>query len=46
MNASIVADAPHLTVAASDFNMGYGYRWWLMDGDEGEYSAIGVYNQS
>ena len=25
--------------------MGYGYQWWLMDGDEGEYSAIGVYNQ-
>ncbi|MEQ8691885.1 MAG: serine hydrolase [Pseudomonadales bacterium] len=45
VKASIVADAPHLTVEASDFNMGYGYQWWLMDGDEGEYSAIGVYNQ-
>jgi CubicO group peptidase (beta-lactamase class C family) len=30
---------------ASDYPMGYGYQWWLMDGDEGEYSAIGVYNQ-
>lgn len=29
----------------SDYPMGYGYQWWLMDGDEGEYSAIGVYNQ-
>jgi len=43
--ASIVADAPHLTVEANGFGLGYGYQWWLMDGKEGEYSAIGVYNQ-
>ena len=43
--ASVVADAPHLTVEASEFGMGYGYQWWLLDGDEGEYSAVGVYNQ-
>lgn len=44
--ASIVPDAPHLVPGANaDFPMGYGYQWWLMDGDEGEYSAIGVYNQ-
>lgn len=42
---SVVADAPHLEVGASDFGMGYGYQWWLHDGDQGEYSAIGVYNQ-
>lgn len=42
---SIVADAGHLTVEAMGYGMGYGYQWWLMDGDEGEYSAIGVYNQ-
>jgi CubicO group peptidase (beta-lactamase class C family) len=29
----------------SDYGMGYGYQWWLMDGEDGEYSAIGVYNQ-
>ena len=29
----------------SDFDMGYGYQWWIMDGDRGDYSAIGVYNQ-
>ncbi|MGI9325645.1 MAG: serine hydrolase domain-containing protein [Pseudomonadales bacterium] len=45
VKASVVADAPHLTVEALGFGMGYGYQWWLMDGDEGEYSAIGVYNQ-
>lgn len=30
---------------ASDYPMGYGYQWWLMDGEEGEFAAIGVYNQ-
>lgn len=25
--------------------MGYGYQWWLMDGNEGEIMAIGVFNQ-
>ncbi|MEO2167183.1 MAG: serine hydrolase, partial [bacterium] len=29
----------------SDFPLGYGYQWWVPEGDEGEYSAIGVYNQ-
>ncbi len=24
---------------------GYGYQWWIPDGDEGEMMAIGVYNQ-
>jgi CubicO group peptidase (beta-lactamase class C family) len=45
---SLRADAPHLKPGAnehSDFPLGYGYQWWLMDGREGEFSAIGVYNQ-
>jgi len=42
--ASVVADAPHLK-APSGYGLGYGYQWWLVDGDQGEYSAIGVYNQ-
>ena len=45
VKASIVSGAPHLTVEASSFGMGYGYQWWLMDSDEAEYAAIGVYNQ-
>jgi len=24
---------------------GYGYQWWVMTGETGDYSAIGVYNQ-
>ena len=45
---SITPDAPHLVPGEnpmSDFAMGYGYQWWIMDGDRGDYSAIGVYNQ-
>jgi CubicO group peptidase (beta-lactamase class C family) len=46
--ASIVPDAPHLTAEGRNdplFPVGYGYQWWLPDGDEGEFSAVGVYNQ-
>ncbi len=25
--------------------LGYGYQWWVPASTEGEYSAIGVYNQ-
>jgi len=28
-----------------DFPLGYGYQWWIPEGNQGEYSAIGVYNQ-
>lgn len=46
--ASVTPDAPHLTPEAKandPFPVGYGYQWWIPAGDEGEYSAIGVYNQ-
>lgn len=49
VSASVTPDAPHLMPGkdnpASDFELGYGYQWWVPEGDEGEYSAIGVYNQ-
>lgn len=32
-------------VSDHQFELGYGYQWWLPDGDPGEFSAIGVYNQ-
>lgn len=53
--AAYVADSirvhhPHTSagnvwVADHEFELGYGYQWWIPDGDPGEFSAIGVYNQ-
>lgn len=41
-------DAIHLLPGEndlSDFDLGYGFQWWILDGNEGEYTALGVYNQ-
>lgn len=48
--ASLTPDAPHLecgapVIAGGNLPEGYGYQWWLMPGGQGQYSAIGVYNQ-
>ncbi len=48
--ASVTADAPHLQpgtpwVGDHAFGPGYGYQWWLPAGGQGDFSAIGVYNQ-
>lgn len=48
VKASITPDAPHLMpgdTSRSDSLWGYGYQWWIMDGTEGEFAAVGVYNQ-
>ena len=48
VRASVTPDAPHLTPEAKaddPFPVGYGYQWWIPASDEGEFSAIGVYNQ-
>lgn len=48
VKSSVTPDAPHLVPGKnplSDYELGYGYQWWVMDGQQGEYSAIGVYNQ-
>lgn len=50
VTASLTVAAPHLAagqplVGGYNFPLGYGYQWWLPDGDIGEFSAIGVYNQ-
>ncbi|MFI8975317.1 serine hydrolase domain-containing protein [Nocardia asteroides] len=47
------AAAPHLQPGSlrpdkpesSENNYGYGYQWWLGDGDRGDYSAIGILGQ-
>lgn len=44
--AATKADAPHLQPGVDpDYPLGYGYQWWLPETSEGEFSAIGVYNQ-
>lgn len=30
---------------SSSPGIGYGYQWWVLDGDEGEFLAMGVFNQ-
>lgn len=47
---SIQSDAAHLQpgkviVGGHVFPFGYGYQWWIPAGTNGEFSAIGVYNQ-
>jgi len=39
---SITPDAPHLLPSES---FGYGYQWWITDGDSREFMAMGVYGQ-
>ncbi|TXF85951.1 serine hydrolase [Neolewinella aurantiaca] len=48
VTASVTPDAPHLQPGErtnSSHSLGYGYQWWVPAGDEGEFLAIGVYNQ-
>ncbi len=50
VTASVTPDAPHLQagkviVGGHVLPLGYGYQWWIPDGEDGEFSAIGVYNQ-
>ena len=43
---SVTPDAPHVMPGADpEYHFGYGYQWWIPEGDESEFGAIGVYNQ-
>ena len=42
--ASVTPDAWHLMPENNKF-FGYGYHWWVPPGGEGEFMAMGVYNQ-
>lgn len=48
VRASITPDAPHLQPGdnpASSWVLGYGYQWWIPQQPDGDYLAIGIYNQ-
>lgn len=48
ISASVTPDAPHLqpgTNDRSDSTFGYGYQWWVPPEPEGDFLAIGIYNQ-
>lgn len=38
-------EAGNVVVGGHVLPLGYGYQWWVPAGDDGEFSAIGVYNQ-
>lgn len=40
---SLTPDGQHLM--PSDYSFGYGYQWWIPKSDQGEFMAVGVYNQ-
>jgi len=43
---SVTPDAPHVMPGLDpEYPIGYGYQWWVPQGNEGEFSAVGVYNQ-
>ena len=45
---SIATNSPHLKAphnGESDSELGYGYQWWIPEGLENEFVAIGVFGQ-
>lgn len=45
---SITPDAAHLMPGENELSdnvMGYGYQWWIPEHPQGDYVAIGIYNQ-
>lgn len=48
VRASVTPDAAHLRPGVrtnSAHDLGYGYQWWVPESDQGEFLAVGVYNQ-
>lgn len=48
VRASVTPDAPHLMPGenpASDDTWGYAYQWWIPEESDGDYLAVGIYNQ-
>ncbi len=48
VRVSVTPDAPHLQPGnspASSSPLGYGYQWWIPEEPEGDFLAIGIFNQ-
>lgn len=48
VDASVTPDAPHLMPGpkpGTTSEMGYGYQWWIPADWDGDFMALGVYNQ-
>ena len=48
VQAATTPDASHLQPGRrenSAHDLGYGYQWWIPQSEDGEYLAVGVYNQ-
>ncbi len=46
--ASVTPEAEHLQPGdnpASDWTFGYGYKWWIPEDPQGDFTAIGVWGQ-
>jgi CubicO group peptidase (beta-lactamase class C family) len=46
---SVRTDAAHLIPGEnpnSDWVVGYGYQWWIPEGAENDYLAMGIYGQA
>lgn len=42
--ASVTADKEHLL--PTEDTPGYGYQWWVLDGEQGDFLAMGIYGQA
>ncbi|MCC5992923.1 MAG: serine hydrolase [Rhodobacteraceae bacterium] len=48
VQASVNPTAPHLQPGdnpLSDWTFGYGYKWWIPENPQGDFTAIGVWGQ-
>ena len=50
VEGSLNVTSPHTSpgqvwVSDHQWDLGYGFQWWLPQVDPGEFSAIGIYNQ-
>ena len=46
---SVRTDAPHLMPGDnpnSDWVLGYGYQWWIPEGNQSDFLAMGIYGQA